>query len=146
MTEVIELTETWATIEATEAVRERRRRRQQSALARRRRGGFDRTEAGCGRVFQPGRPVGTEDVVPVFEPGGEGWEALSARWPETTPEAFRFPLSDQPRGPGAWSSIHPLRRGPPPGPALTAALKQAAMTFGEATEAGYRGGPGPPGG
>ena len=144
MTEVIELTETWATIEATEAVRERRRRRQQAALAKRRRGGFDRAEAGCGRAVQPRRPGGAEGRVPVLESGGEGWEALSARWSETTPEAFLFPLSGPPRGPGACLSIHlhPLRGYP----ALMAALNRAEMTFGEAAEAGYCGGPGPPGG
>src|SRR5436309_506071 len=99
MTKVIEWTETWATIEATEAARERRRRRQQTALARRRRGGSDRLEAGCEGegAFAPGRADGAKSMAAVFGPGagGKGWDRDSPYWCATA-RAAPFSSASQP--------------------------------------------------
>jgi hypothetical protein len=157
MTEVIELSETWATIEAMEAVRERRRRRRvpakrvMAALAERRRAGGDRPEAECAGGFQPGRAAGAEGMVPAFGADGEGWEAFSARRPETARGAVRSPSSRQ----LPWLSTGV------PCPALMKALRRAetdlwaweragARSAGpvpgvaRATAASHRSGPGPP--
>jgi hypothetical protein len=114
MTEVIELSETWATIEGMDAARERRRQRQ-AALARRRRAGGDRPEAGCAGGFQPGRAAGAEGMVPAFGADGEGWEAVLARRSEMAREAVRSPSSRR----LPWPSTGV------PGPALMTALRQA---------------------
>src|SRR5437763_7229739 len=88
MTEVIEFSETWATIEATEGALERRRQRRQAALAKKRRGGGDRSEARGTGGFQSRRAVVAEGRVPVFGTGDKGWEAVSACQSETARRAW----------------------------------------------------------